>query len=99
MERKILIDCYKVYETGTQYSKDAEDVEQNQTKLVEIADTIESAWKGPDGENFIMSLRSHIDEINDLIGFLEAKSDVLRGASDDHRKEDEDFTIKMKRSD
>ena len=99
MERKILIDCYKVYETGTRYSNDAEEIEQNQTKLTEIAENIEAIWKGPDGRNFLVSLRKHIDEMNDIIGFLDEKSDVLRGASTDHRTEDEEFTLKMKRSD
>ena len=62
MGRKILIDCYKVYETGENYSKDAEGIEQNQTKLTEIADTIETIWKGPDSYNFIISLRKHISQ-------------------------------------
>ncbi len=99
MERKIMIDCYKVYETGNNYSKDAEGIEQNQTKLTEIAETIETIWKGPDSQNFIISLKKHIDEMNDIIGFLDHKSDVLKGASTDHKATDEEFTRKMKRSD
>lgn len=99
MEQKILIDCYKVYETGDKYSQNAESIEQNQTTLSEIADNIESLWKGPDSHNFLVSFRNHIDEMNDIIGFLDFKSDILRGVSSDHRTTDENFTQKMKRSD
>ena len=98
MERKILIDCYGVYETGNRYSHDAEEIERNQTKMSEIADNVENAWKGPDGANFVMSLKKHIDEINDIIGFLDKKSEILKGVSEEHRVNDEDFTNEMKRS-
>ena len=99
MERKILIDCYKVFETGNKYSQNAENIEQNQTTLSEIAENIENAWKGADSHNFLVSFRNHIDEINDIIGFLDFKSDILKGVSSDHKTTDENFTLKMKRSD
>lgn len=99
MERKIMIDCEQVYDTGSRYSQDAQDIESNQTEMTEIADSIESFWKGGDSYNFLLSLRKHADDLNDLIGFLDHKSEVLKGAAGDHKTSDDNFCLKMKRSD
>ena len=98
MGRKIKINCKRVYETGLKYTKQAELIMKEQQKLNAISGEIESAWTGADSNNFLVSFNKHIEELNNIMAFLNNESGILKANALEHSNIDINFTNKMKRS-
>lgn len=99
MGNRIRINCKKVYDNGVYYEKNSEDIESIQKELKDIYTTLEKEWEGVDDHNFLVSFGRHIDDINNMIGFLEVNGDLLKKNALEHSGIDNNFAVKMERSD
>lgn len=99
MSKSIKINCRKVYETGLSYDRASELVKENQKKLFQISSAIGNVWTGSDSNNFQVSFNQHIQSLDEIINFLTEKASILKGNALDHSTIDNNFSIKMKRSD
>ncbi|MBR4672187.1 MAG: hypothetical protein IKO78_03165 [Bacilli bacterium] len=95
----IKINPRKVYESGMKYHVYADRVIEDQRKLRGIKENVEKLWTGEDSHNFGVSFESHIDELDDIIDFLEEKSMLLKENALNHNTSDNNFKTKMERSD
>lgn len=99
MSRKIKINCKKVYDVGNFYQESADKIRKMKNDLLEISANISTSWQGVDSNNFNSRFNSHIEYLDNLINFLEAKSTVLKKTSTAHNVVDSDFSERMKRND
>ena len=95
----IKINPRKVYETGMEYHTYADRVITDKAKLNGIKEKVAEIWTGEDSHNFGISFGSHIDELDEVINFLEAKSALLKENAFNHNTSDNNFKTKMERSD
>ena len=99
MSRIIKINCKRVYDVGNHYKNSADRLRQLKEEMRVISNSILSNWQGADSNNFILKYNSHINDLDVLINFLEAKSELLKGNAINHGTVDDNFSVSMKRSD
>lgn len=99
MSRIIKINCKRVYDVGNHYQNSADRLKEIKNEMREISNSILSNWNGADSNNFILKYNSHINELDVLINFLEAKSELLKGNALNHGTADDNFSVNMKRRD
>ena len=99
IDGRIRINCKKVYDNGVSYLNCCDELRQIQTDLDNIAGNIQTAWKGVDCHNFIVSYENHIKDIDTLIDFLVQNGELLKKNALNHSGIDNSFAAKMERSD
>jgi len=99
LSRKIKINCRRVYEVGNFYKESADNIRKMKNDMLEISANISIAWQGVDSNNFNSRFNSHVEYLDNLINFLESKSNVLKKTSIAHNAVDNDFSERMKRND
>ena len=97
--RTIKINCKHVYDSGSKYEKEADEILDVQKRLLNSYSEIKKIWPSVDGHNFLVSFDNHILELNKLVNFLDEEATILKGSALDHNQADNDFFEKMKRSD
>ena len=96
---KIAVKCRKVYETGSRYLMYKDKIGYDQKKLLAIGENIMEAWGGEDRDRFIDAFNTHVSSLGELLYFLENESTILKEAALNHSNNDNNFALKMKRSD
>lgn len=99
MARTIKINCKKVYDVGTSYTNSANRLKEIQKEMKDIASSVSNIWQGVDSSNFNVMFNEHIKALDNLVIFLENKSELLKKNALNHNMADDDFSTKMKRSD
>jgi len=99
MARTIKINCKKVYDVGVSYANRANRLKEIQKEMRNISSSISNIWQGVDSTDFNIMFNEHIDALDNLIIFLENKSELLKKNALNHNMADDDFSTKMKRSD
>lgn len=98
MADKIRINCSKVYEGGTYYSNTSNEILEIQKRLDKISDEISGILGGAAGNNFIVSLNSHIKSFDSIINFLGDNGQLLKKNALEHGNIDNIFATQMERS-
>lgn len=99
MSRIIKINCKRVYDVGNHYRDSAERLRALKEEMRNISTSILTNWQGADSNNFIIKYNEHINNLDILINFLDAKAEVLKGCAINHGTADDNFSVSMKRSD
>ena len=99
MGNRIRINCRKVFDNGVYYEKTGEEIESIQKDLENIYETLDKEWSGVDDHNFLVSFNRHINDMNQMIGFLATNGDLLKKNALEHNGIDNNFAVKMERSD
>ena len=99
MANKIKINCKKVYDTAVFYGDSAQRISELKKELSTISSNVSNAWQGVDNNNFTVTFNNHIEQLNELVSFLESKSLLLKKISSLHNSVDNDFSNSMKRVD
>lgn len=99
MVNRIRINCKKVYDNGMFYLDNCEKLSAIQKELNDVSDKIDEIWGGIDNNNFLVSFKKHIKDLDQVINFLEDNGDLLKKNALAHSGIDNNFTIDMERSD
>ena len=94
----IVINCRKVYDSGTYYENVEDEIKSIKEKLLKIAEDIKENYQGPDSHNFAVSFTNHINQLNDIEEFLEDKAIILKDTALKHNSVDNEFIAKVERS-
>lgn len=95
----IKINTRKVYDSGVLYKNQGEVASSIKNNLMNIADDIEKNFTGPAGHNFLVSFRTHISKLDDVIMILDENGDILKENALGHGSEDNTFASNVERSD
>lgn len=99
MARNIKINCKRVYSAGVAYQDFANEVREIQRRMQNISSSISKCWQGVDNNNFTVKFNEHINYLNNLIGFLDEKGNLLKNNALNHENADKEFVNRMKRTD
>ena len=97
MGKKIIINPKKVYEMGTKYKNEADEIKYKKRELEEIVYRISQIWKGTASVEFQASFSQHIYELTEIIDFLNDKSIILKASALEHNNNDNNFSTIMKK--
>jgi len=99
MRGDIKINCKHVYDVGEKYLKISDELIELQKRLDKISVDILKVWKGPDGNNFLVSFNEHIKSLDPVINFLGGNSEILKTVALDHSGIDTTMAKNIERSD
>ena len=96
MERDIVIVPAKVNRVGNNYIQYSNDFREIQGKLRNVEEGILAAWPGADNKLFLRIFSDYVNSVNDIVKFLDDKGNILIGAANGHKTNDEQFANKIK---
>ena len=96
MDREIVIVPMKVNKVGNNYLQYANDFKEIQQNLRTVEEEILSAWPGIDNKLFMRIFTDYVDSINDIVRFLDDKGNILIGAANGHKTNDDQFANRIK---
>lgn len=99
MKSVLKINCRHVYDSGEGYIKNSDEIATIQKNLDTISNDIYKIWKGPDGNNFLVSFNKHIKSLDAVINFLNGNADILKTTALNHSNIDTKMARDIERSD
>lgn len=94
--RELRINCKKVYDTGSIYGIEANEISEIKKRLDKISEEIGESWSGGDSHNFLESFNAHIYDLNNLINFLNGSEKILKNVALNHSRYNHDFIKRVK---
>ena len=94
----IKINYKKVYETSLFFKEKKEDIDEVESELKKISDTIKDVWTGDDSHNFIESFNAHINDLENVKNYLTGTGDLLEKITTRHNDTNNEFVENMERS-
>ena len=95
----IKINTRKVYDSGVFYRNQADIVLSIRNNLLNIADDISKNYTGVASHNFLVSFKTHVAKLNDVLEVLDENGELLKENALSHGSEDTTFATKVERSD
>ena len=95
----IKINCDKVHKQGEKYVDYSQEFKNVQKTLKDIKQGVAEAWTSDENVNFLSSFEGHINYMDNFIGFIDNKGELLKKASDKHDESEKEFINQMERSD
>lgn len=100
MSNKIKINCRRVFDTGSTYLTQVEEIKEIKNTLKNISSEIANCWHdGIDSINFQNNFNSYIESMDDLTEFLTSEGALLMANALDHSNVDKNFTNSMRSRD
>ena len=94
---EVKVDYEKIYNYGSNITKDNENLLAEFNNLLEIIDNLKSSWDGTDYNNFKTTAVTYIEDQKDMIDKIDFMGKFMIYSSSTYEKMNEEWGEKMKR--